>query len=125
MPTRIGRAFAFRQQARLALTTALATTPEISIEEFVAGNIFIPAASSITTLTFYCAPWAASSQSISGTVQDTPAAVFQQLYDSANVAITRTVAAGRCYALPAELAGVGAIKIVANAAGAVDISLKG
>lgn len=125
MPTRIGRAFAYRQQSRFALTTALGTTPEIGVEEFAVMMIFIPAGSTITTLTFYAAPWQASSQSPPGTVQDTPAATFQQLYSSANVAITLTVAAGRCYQLPVDLGAAGAIKIVANAAGSVEISMKG
>lgn len=94
-----------------ALTNSLNTTPAIDISSAGGGSIFIPTGSSINSLTFYI------STAVDGT--------FIALYDGANAAVVKTVAAARGYPLPAECFGALAVKIVANAAGSVDISLKG
>jgi len=86
------------------------TTPAISFGDAAGGLIIIPTGSSITSLTFYGS--------------DTAAGTYVQIYDSANAAVSRTVAEARAYALPDECFAVRWLKIVANAAGAVKLTLK-
>ncbi len=97
--------------ATLALTTSDTTTPELLYGHAAGGTIFIPAASSITTLTYYAAK--------------DPGGTYLPLQTSAGVAVTQTVAAGRAYDMPAACYGCRGLKIKANAAGTVQISLKG
>ena len=122
---RITRGFAFRELGRCALTTVLATTPEFGFEEFVGGMVYIPVGSPITLLTFYASPYQKSSASMANTVADTPTPVDYAIYTSGGVAVTLTVAAGQCYNLPADIFGAGRIKMIPNAAGSVEVSLKG
>lgn len=97
----------------ILLTNSLSTTPEISISRFAAGTIYIPAESSITTLTFYAA-----------FTTQSPGGVYMPAYDNTGTAITMTVAAGGAYQMPAGIFGAGQIKIVANEAGGIEMSLK-
>lgn len=74
------------------------------------GGINVPAGQTYITLTFYV--------SYDGTT-------YVQLFDAANVAISRTVAAGRAYPLPPELFNFTYFKIVVAAnAGVIGVSLK-
>lgn len=121
----IGRVGVARK--KVALTTALATTPQHAMQEYVGGTVYIPAGSTITTLTFYGASNPSSdgegipaANTASGVAQS-----FYQLYNSSGSAQSLTVAAGNCYALPADIFGFGALKIVADAVGSVELSLKG
>lgn len=93
-----------------ALTTSAATTPEISIAIFGSGQIHIPTGSTITTLTYHTAP------NSGGT--------YLPAQDASGSAVTQTVAATKSYPIPAVLFGAAQIRIVANAAGNVSISLK-
>ena len=95
------------------ITTALATTPEIPYQGVGGGRVYIPAASSITTLTWYDARDAGGS--------------YLESYDSSATAaaISQTVAAGRSYPIPVDLFGARMLKVVGNAAGTVGFSLKG
>ena len=90
--------------------------------DFAGGKIYIPVASSITTLTFYSAAAQAGRPTPDNLGSGAP--VFTQCYDKTNTALSLTVAAGRNYPLPDELFGDGVVEIVANAAGNVDVSLK-
>lgn len=92
------------------LTTSLTTTPAVSISAYAAGVVYIPTGSTITSLTYYAA------YGTDGT--------YVPIYDQTGSAITQTVVADRCYAMPSDLFGAGQIKIVANAAGDVQLSLK-
>ncbi len=94
----------------VALTTSAATTPEISISIFGSGQIHIPTGSSITSLTYYTAP------NSGGT--------YLPAQDASGSAVTQTVAATKSYPIPAILFGAAQIRIVANAAGTVSLSLK-
>ncbi len=94
-----------------ALTTSLATTAEIEIAEQAGGAVLIPAGSPITSLTYHGAR--------------EPGGAFVPLYDSQGLAVVQTVAAGRGYPLPEACFPYGALKLVANAAGTVELSLKG
>ncbi len=103
-----------RQQVSLApsLTASLETTPAIDFRGASGGMITIPTGSSITSLTFYGA-CAADGE-------------FAALYGADGDAIGAiTVAAARSVDLPAALFGAAFVKIVADAAGAVAVSLKG
>jgi len=95
----------------VTLDSVLADTPEINWSGAVAGTIFIPAGSTITTLTYHAAP--------------KKGGTYLPLQTSAGVAVTQTVVATKAYDMPASLVGCGAIKIVTNADGAVEISIKG
>ena len=95
----------------ISLDTAIGTTEEIPFENANAGTIHIPTGSAITTLTYHAAP--------------APGGTYLPLNDKAGAAVTQTVAATKCYELPTAVAGCGALKIVVNAAGLVDLSIKG
>lgn len=97
----------------LDVATSAGSCDVLPFGGYASGRIYVPAGSSLTTLTFYDAPYA------EGT--------FVASYDDAGTpaAITLTVSAGKSYPIPAKLYGAGAIKIVGNAAGTVDVSLKG
>jgi hypothetical protein len=125
MGVAITRGFSFRPLGFFDLTASAATTPELNFEESAGGLIRIPTGSNITSLTFHAACWADPSKSGAGERQVIPAPTYSPLYDSTNTAVTRTVAANRAYALPPECFGAGGIKIVADAPGSVEISVKG
>lgn len=94
----------------VAVTAAVGTTGEVEFRDYRAGMVFVPAASSITTLTFHVAPKAGGT--------------YLPLYTAAGAAVALTVAHTRAYALPAELAGCRAFKMVGNAAGNVEVSFQ-
>lgn len=94
------------------LNTAVGTTPEIDWRGATKATIHIPTGSSITSLTYHSAA--------------KPGGTFRPLYkEDATTAVTQTVAAARSYDVPAACFGAGALKIVVNVAGAVEISIKG
>jgi hypothetical protein len=101
----------FGTRTGIPLNTAVGTTEEIPFENASGGTIHIPAASPITSLTYHAAP------ASGGT--------YLPLYDKAVQVVTQTVSAGKCYELPTAVFGCGAIKIVVNSAGNVDLSIKG
>lgn len=94
----------------VAVAIAEADSGEVVLAEFVTGTAFIPAGSTITTLTFYAAVESGGT--------------YLPLYDD-GLAVTLSVAAGQSHRLPVALAGAVAIKLVGDAAGTVDISWKG
>lgn len=94
-----------------ALTTAQSTTPEIAFGHATAGEVRVPAGSSITTLTWWSC--------------DEPGGTYLPCYDSANAAVAQTVAGTRAHSLPSALIGRNYLKAVANAAGSVTIVTKG
>lgn len=96
----------------LALNTAEGTTAAgLSVAEYQSGGIFVPTGSAITSLTYYGASYSGDT--------------YLPAYDAAGNAIVQTVAAAKCYAMPATVFGFALIKIVTNAAGTVKVSLKG
>lgn len=94
----------------VTLTTSSTTTEEIRLGNYSGGFVFIPAGSSVTTLTWWVA------EKASGT--------YFAAYDEDNAAITQTVAASQANAIPSALFGAMAIKAVSNAAGTMAVSLK-
>ena len=96
--------------ATVALNTAIGTTEEIKYTEVAGGVVTAPAGTSITTLTWWTAPY--------------PGGTYGAAMDGAAAAITSTIAATQSVAIPSALFGAGAIKAVTNASGDVQISLK-
>lgn len=95
----------------VAVATDEADSDEILFEEFAGGFVYVPAGSSLTTLTWYTAPNSGGTYLAANT--EDPAAVAQ------------TVAAGNAYAMPSALYGAFCLKIKGNVAGTVDLVLKG
>lgn len=114
-----------RPSQQLSLTTQSATTPEIAIEGFAGAGICIPAGSPITTLTFYVSNRSSAAQVSLPTVNQAPTFYGLHTNDNNDTAETLTVSADHAYAIPADIYPFGSMKIVANAAGAVELSLKG
>lgn len=103
-----------------ALTNAIGTSAEIDISAFAGGSVLIPSGSPITLLTLYgCIdPANATSGANNG---------YGPLHtnDGTDAAITVTVSAGNMYQIPTAMFALGALKIVANAAGKVDLCFSG
>lgn len=93
----------------LAIGTTAAASTAIDWSDSAGGTMEIPANETYVTLTFY--------SSYDGVT-------YLPVYDSANAALTRTVAHTRAYAIPDELFGSKWIKIVGNAAGAMKLTVK-
>ena len=93
--------------ASYTLTASNATTPEIDVTNFAAGQVHVPTGSSITLLTYYAAP--------------EKGGTYLPLQTAAGAAVTQTVAQTKAYDLPAQIAGCRFIRIVADAGGAVVI----
>lgn len=114
-----------RNQTRVAKTLRTdSTTPELQFSEWAGGSIFIPAGSPITTLTFFASDKSKSDQDPAGG-QSSPTQFPMHTNDNNDTAITLTVSAGNCYALPVDCFAVAALYIRVNSAGAVTFSLKG
>jgi hypothetical protein len=94
-----------------SLNTAVGTTQEIVFGCWIGGQVAVPTGSSITTLTYHAT-------AIQG-------GTYLPLYDAAGSAVAQTVTAGRVYAMPEAVFGCAFLKIVVNAAGSVEIVLKG
>ncbi|HEX4000646.1 MAG TPA: hypothetical protein VHX65_19010 [Pirellulales bacterium] len=109
MSNRIRRHHAF--VAALALTNNLSTTAEIDLTEVANGCVLVPGGSPITSLTYY------------GAIQ--PGGTYVAIQDGDGHAVTQTVAAGGGYPIPDYCSSYGALKLVANAAGNVELSSKG
>jgi hypothetical protein len=105
----IGRHFS--ALADVGVGTDIADSAEIDMLRFAGGAVRIPAASGLTTLTLHAACW--------------PGGTYAPLHDKDGNAVTMTVAAGRVQAFPDAVYNVGAIKLVGNVVGTVDVVLKG
>ena len=99
------------QLAAVALTTDLTTTAEIDLTAVAGGCVLVPDGSSIGSLTYY------------GAIA--PGGDYVAIQDGLGDAVTQTVAAGEGFPLPDACSGYGALKLVADADGSVDLSLKG
>lgn len=96
--------------AGVVVNTTAATSTAIRYSDQDCGRFHVPAASTITSITWYDAPvW-------DGT--------FVAANDEDGLAVEQTVAAGNSYEIPAALLGSAAIKAVGNAAGTIDVNTK-
>lgn len=98
-------------QETVTVATAVASSEEIKYGGFAFGEIYIPTGSSITSLTWYTA------SENGGT--------YMAAYDEDGVAVTQTVSAAKAYPIPTALAGCKAIKAEGDAAGVMDVVMKG
>lgn len=103
----------------IAITALLATTPIIDKSGHPWGRIFIPAGSSITTLTFYDRPH--DKKGVDPVTTDD----YFTAKDKDNAAVTMTVAAGCSYPFPEAIAASPNLKIVGDAAGSIILSIMG
>ena len=94
----------------VVVATTVGSSDAIAVGDFETGMVYIPAGSSLTTLT-----WHASTE-INGT--------YLAAEDATSTAITQTVAAGQAHPIPAALSGARFLKITGNAAGVVGVTLK-
>lgn len=102
----------------LSVTTSTATSGHLNYREFNRGMIHVLAGSSATTLTFHVNP---GNKSAIDSVGDVP---WGAAHNSSG-AITLTVAAGRSYAIPAELAGANHVLIQGNDTADVIVDVQG
>lgn len=107
-----------------AASATLASCPDIDFTLYAGGIVVVPAASSITQLTFYVAAIEPTTNNTYGNPSDTTkSASYQPITDSNN---PLTVAAGNAYAIPANCFGAKAVKIkvTGGSAGNIDVVLK-
>lgn len=101
----------------IAVTDAAGTSATVLYEGASGGRIYIPAASSITSLAFHDAPNDALDNSTTTyTAQDGAASP---------AAVALTVEAGKSYPIPDAMFGARNFRMVGNVAGTVYVTTKG
>jgi hypothetical protein len=92
----------------VSITDSATTTGEVPYHrDAQSGMVFVPAGSSLTSLTFHVAPKGGGT--------------FLPLYDAGS-AVALTVVQGRAYQLPSTLRGCAAFRMVGSHAGTVEVS---
>jgi hypothetical protein len=97
--------------AGTAVTASIATCREIIYQGASSGMVYIPAGSSVTSLTPYVA------YERGGT--------YYPLYDEYGAPVVMTVVHTRAYPIPVAPFGAMALKFLSNETGVVHVSLKG
>lgn len=110
VPDHIARAFDDTETS-VTVDTNVADAEVVNNLRYAGGSVIVPAASSITSLTFY--------------ICHTPGGTYVPYSDQDGVAVVLTVAASNGYALPDALFGAPFFKMVGNADGVVSIFRKG
>lgn len=97
----------------VSVTDSIATCDEIPFGSYGGGHVVIPttAGASVTSLTWY--------------VSDKSGGTFLPLYDEDGVAVAQTVSHTKTYAIPSAVFGARFVKILANAAGTLILTVKG
>lgn len=94
----------------VSLTTSASTSPTLRVGQYAEGVIIIPTGSSITDLTFYASH---------------DDSTYVPLYDASKTAVAQTtLTAGRAYEIPSAAMSCHYLRVVANAAGTVHLTLK-
>lgn len=93
----------------IAVDTTAAACDPIPFADYAGGQVYVPAGSSLTSLTWY------------GSGDN---ATFYPVQDGLGNAVTSTVAASMCCLIPAACFACLFLKAVGNAAGTIAISLK-
>lgn len=96
----------------VAVTTSAATTGKFDYRNFAGGQVYVPANSSLTTLT-----WRGSHDGVT----------YLPVQDGAGTAVASTVTpstTGCCCLIPASCFACAFLKAVGNAAGTIYLSLK-
>jgi hypothetical protein len=94
----------------VSVGTTVSASDAIAFGDFANGMVYIPAGSSLTTLTWH------ASVDVDG--------AYLAAEDAASTAVTQTVAAGQAHPIPAALSGARFLKVTGNAAGVVGVTLK-
>jgi hypothetical protein len=95
----------------VTIAAAVANSTEILFGPYAGATFFVPAGSSLTSITWYAA--------------DVPGGTYLPVYDENSVLCRQTVAAGQAYQLPTALFGCRAIKGVDAGGGTISITPKG
>jgi hypothetical protein len=97
----------------VSVTDAIATCDVIPFGSYSSGIVFVPttAGASVTSLTYYVC------EKADGT--------YLPLSDQDAVAVAQTVSHTKAYEMPSALFGARFVKILANAAGTLTLTLKG
>lgn len=90
--------------------TTVDSSDLIEFGSFATGMVYVPAGSSLTTLTWHTC--------------ESKAGTYLAAEDASSAAVTQTVAASQAHPIPAALAGARFLKITGNAAGIVGVTLK-
>lgn len=96
-----------RNQSVAILTTS--SSPDIAIDHAASGELAVPHAETVVTLTYYV---------------KMPDGSYYAAQDATGTAITQTVAADKAYPIPAALFGAAVLQIRGNVAGNLVITLK-
>lgn len=94
----------------VAVGTAIGDSQAIGYGPFASGMVYVPAGSSLTTLTWHAC--------------ETADGTYLEAEDASSTAVTQTVAAGQAHPIPESLIGAQFLKITGNAAGTVGVTLK-
>ena len=95
----------------IAVGTAVASSEPIGYGLYSSGSVYVPAGSSLTTLTWHAC--------------ETKDGTYLAAEDAASTAVTQTVAASQTHPIPVALLGARFIKATGNAAGTIGVTLKG
>lgn len=97
----------------VSVTDSIATCDEIPFGNYSSGIVMVPttAGASVTSLTYY--------------VCEKSGGTFLPLSDQDGVAVTQTVSHTKAYEMPSALFGARFVKILANAAGTLILTVKG
>ena len=98
-------------QRGVTIGTTPAASQSFDFRNFSAGMVHVPAGSALTTLTWYAACDVGEP--------------FLPVQNGLGVAVTSTVSAGMACLIPAACFGAAILLAVGDAAGTVDLSLKG
>lgn len=98
----------YQWNSEISTTDSLTTTDEVLLDGAEQGTLYVPAGSTITSVSFYVAP--------------APGGTFVALY-SATTAVELTTTVSRAYAIPAAVFGARAMKMVCNTSGTLPVSL--
>lgn len=94
----------------VTVATSVASSEAIKYGPYASGSVYVPAGSSLTTLTWHAC--------------ETEGGTYLAAEDASSAAVTQTVAASQTHPIPVALAGARFIKITGNAAGVVGVTLK-
>lgn len=90
--------------------TTVGASSELYLTNFAGGLMVLPATTSAATLTFY--------------VSSDEGLTWRQVFNSSNVAVSRTVTQNRAYTLPDELFAATRAKILSDVEVAIDVLVK-
>jgi len=115
----IDRRSTLYESAVAPVVGSIATATEIEYRNFAGGNFRLNSGT-LATMSFYAAEKSA------GDIEGTGVAgTYSEVYDVDNNAVSVTVTSDKWYPIPDELFGLPWIKFVGDAAGVIDVSLKG